>query len=100
MRTAQLDAVDPEKPVAKDDSAATTPGTPVSINVLVNDTDPNGDALKIISFIQGNNGSITQVGKNLVYTPIAGFTGTDSFIYAIADPSGNQSTATVTVSVQ
>ncbi len=42
---------------------------------------------------------MTQVGNNLVYTPVAGFTGTDTFTYVITDPAGNQSTATVTVTV-
>ncbi|EIJ35583.1 Ig-like domain-containing protein [Thiothrix nivea] len=86
-------------PVAVNDTATTTSGSPVAINVLANDTDPNGDPLSIVSFNQGNNGSVTQVGNNLVYTPVAGFTGTDSFTYVITDPAGNQSTATVTVTV-
>lgn len=92
-------AVSPNAPVALDDSATTAVGTAVTIDVLANDTDPNGDVLTITSFNQGSNGSVTQVGNNLVYTPVAGFTGTDSFTYVITDPAGNQSTATVTVTV-
>lgn len=89
----------PNAPVANNDTATTTVGTPVTIDVLANDTDPNGDTLTIVSFNQGSNGSVTQVGNGLVYTPVAGFTGTDSFTYVITDPDGNQSTATVTVTV-
>jgi outer membrane protein OmpA-like peptidoglycan-associated protein len=89
----------PNAPVANNDTATTTSGTPVTINVLANDTDPNGDTLSIVSFNQGNNGAVTQVGNNLVYTPVAGFTGADTFTYVITDPDGNQSTATVTVTV-
>lgn len=92
-------AVSPNAPVALNDTATTAVGTPVTIDVLANDTDPNGDVLTIVSFNQGSNGSVTQVGNNLVYTPVAGFTGTDSFTYVITDPAGNQSTATVTVTV-
>lgn len=92
-------AVTPNAPVAVNDSATTTSGTPVSIPVLANDTDPNGDVLSIVSFNQGANGSVVQVGTDLVYTPVDGFTGTDTFTYVIRDPAGNQSTATVTVTV-
>jgi outer membrane protein OmpA-like peptidoglycan-associated protein len=91
--------VSPNAPVAVNDNATTTSGTPVSIAVLANDTDPNGDVLSIVSFNQGTNGSVTQVGSTLVYTPVLGFTGTDTFTYVIKDPAGNQSTATVTVKV-
>ncbi|OQW99233.1 MAG: hypothetical protein BWK73_50810 [Thiothrix lacustris] len=92
-------SVSPNAPVAVNDSATTTSGTPVNIAVLANDTDPNGDVLSIVSFNQGTNGSVTQVGSALVYTPVVGFTGTDTFTYVIKDPAGNQSTATVTVTV-
>jgi outer membrane protein OmpA-like peptidoglycan-associated protein len=86
-------------PVAVNDSATTTSGTPVTIDVLANDTDPNADVLSIASFNQGDNGAVTQVGNELAYTPVPGFTGTDSFTYIVTDPAGNQSTGTVTVTV-
>jgi hypothetical protein len=86
-------------PVTVNDSAITTSGTPVTIDVLANDTDPNADVLSIASFNQGDNGAVTQVGNELVYTPVADFTGTDSFTYIVTDPAGNQSTGTVTVTV-
>ncbi|MEB4591630.1 Ig-like domain-containing protein [Candidatus Thiothrix sp. Deng01] len=86
-------------PTAHNDAATTTTGAPVTVDVLANDTDPNGDVLTIASFNQGGNGSVTKVGNNLVYTPVAGFTGTDTFTYVVADPAGNQSTATVTITV-
>lgn len=89
----------PNAPAAANDSATTSSDTPVTLNVLANDSDPNGDALTINSFNQGTNGSVTQVGNNLVYTPAAGFSGTDSFTYVITDPAGNTATATVTVTV-
>lgn len=87
-------------PVAVDDSVETSPATPVSIKVLANDKDPNSDPLTIKAFGQGANGSVTLAGNELIYTPKAGFTGTDSFTYTIADPAGNTATATVTVVVK
>lgn len=97
--TTSKGAVPPNTPLAVNDSATTSSGTPVTIEVLANDTDPNGDPLTINSFNQGTNGSVTQVGNELVYTPLAGFSGTDSFTYMVTDPTGNNATATVVVTV-
>ena len=87
-------------PTALADSASTAAGQPVTINVLGNDSDPDvGDTLSINGFTQAANGSVTQTGNSLVYTPNSGFSGTDSFSYTIVDPSGAPATATVTVTV-
>lgn len=91
--------VNANSPIAANDNATTSCATPVTLNVLANDTDPNGDALTINSFSQGANGSVTQVGNNLVYTPTGCFSGTDSFTYVVTDPAGNTATATVNVTV-
>jgi large repetitive protein len=86
-------------PVAAADAASTATDTPKTITVLANDSDPNGDALTISAFTNGGHGSVVQSGGNLVYTPAAGFYGTDTFTYTIKDPAGLTSTATVTVTV-
>lgn len=86
-------------PVAVNDTRSTTEGVALPINVLENDSDPNGDPLTVISFTTPGNGSVTQEGNILTYKPNNGFTGTDSFSYTIRDPEGNTSTATVTVTV-
>ncbi|MBV9957437.1 MAG: tandem-95 repeat protein, partial [Acidobacteria bacterium] len=87
-------------PDAVDDAAATNEDTPVSVGVLANDTDPDGDALTISSFTQGLNGTVTSGGGGaLVYTPNANFNGSDSFTYRITDGNGGTDTATVTVTV-
>ncbi|MBS3735400.1 MAG: DUF5060 domain-containing protein, partial [Phycisphaerae bacterium] len=51
-----------QNPVAADDSAGTTEGTPVTIDVLGNDSDPDGDPLTVDSVTQGSNGSVTNNG--------------------------------------
>jgi len=86
-------------PLAVDDSASTIAGQPVSIAVLANDSDPDGDALQIASFTQPMNGSVTQQGELLVYTPAAGFSGVDSFSYVVFDSRGGEASAGVAVSV-
>ena len=82
-------------PVAMDDTAATLIDTPVTIDVLANDT---GSGLSIDSVTQGSSGSVVNNGSDVTYTPNSGFTGQDSFDYTISNGSLTD-TATVTVTV-
>ena len=86
-------------PVAQDDSATTTPGTPITIGVLSNDSDPDGDALSITAFTQGLHGTVTRNGNLLTYTPPADYTGADNFGYTISDGRGGTASATVWLAV-
>ncbi|HBJ35059.1 MAG TPA: hypothetical protein DDZ51_09955 [Planctomycetaceae bacterium] len=88
-------------PLAAADSVSTTQGQSVKINVLANDSDPDGDTLRLVSVSAANQGTVVINGDQTVtYTPPAGFVGTASFNYTIADPAGITSTASVTVNVQ
>ncbi|WP_305785344.1 Ig-like domain-containing protein [Symbioplanes lichenis] len=97
--------VDNDVPQASGDSASAAAGTPVTIDVLGNDTDPNGDALVVktvyppLDSSGATRGTVTTDGKTVVYTPPAGFRGTVSFGYTVVDPDGQPSTALVTVDV-
>jgi hypothetical protein len=73
----------PDLPVALPDTAYTTGGIPVSIPVLANDYDPQGDPIEIYDFGQPAFGSIHQNGDSLVYSPQVSFKGTDSFWYTV-----------------
>lgn len=88
-----------DPPVANDDSGATVEDTPVTIDVLANDTDVDGDALVVDSVTQGANGSVTNNGLDVTYSPNPGFAGTDTFTYVASDGNGGTDTATVTVTV-
>ncbi len=89
-----------DPPDAVDDSTVTQPGTPVTIPVLNNDTDPDGDVLTIKDITDPPHGTVTQNPDGTVtYKPDDGFTGTDTFTYKICDPGGNCDTAIVTVTV-
>src|ERR687891_447582 len=89
-----------EPPVAADDSPSTDEDTPVTIPVLDNDTDADGDSLSVDSVTQPANGTATVNPDNTVtYTPDPDFNGTDSFDYTISDGNGGTDTATVTVTV-
>ena len=88
-----------DAPVAQDDSGATDEEVPVTIAVLGNDTDPDGDSLRISAVGQPSHGSASQDGTAVVYTPEPDFAGIDAFTYAISDGSGGTGSATVTVAV-
>ena len=89
-----------DPPKAVTDSASVLPNSGANpINVLGNDSDPEGDPLTIDFVTQGSHGSVSNNGSNVTYTPDAGFTGTDSFTYTITDGNGGSDTASVTVNV-
>jgi outer membrane protein OmpA-like peptidoglycan-associated protein len=83
-------------PLAKDDSYMVSGGAKSNLSVLSNDTDPDGDTLKIIAVSQpvGNNGTVAIAGSEVVFTP-KNFFAVDSFTYTISDGKGGQSTASV-----
>jgi large repetitive protein len=85
-------------PVAVDDFASTARNVAVTIPVLANDSDPDGDALTIIS-TSGTNGIFNISGTNIVYTPTNAVPGTNVFTYTIIDGFGGTNSALVTVAV-
>jgi hypothetical protein len=86
-------------PVAADDTAVTNEHTPVTIDVLNNDYDLDGDALTLVSATNGTHGSVINNGSNVTYTPALGFDGNDSFTYTVSDGKGGTDNATVSVTV-
>lgn len=86
-------------PTANDDSASTDQDNAVSIAVLANDTDPEGDTLSVVSVGSGLNGSTSTDGSTVTYTPDGGFSGTDSFSYTTGDGFGGNDSALVTITV-
>jgi hypothetical protein len=89
-----------DAPVAAADNAFTLPGTLVTIPVLANDTEVDGDALVITSVFGAHGGSLTISGGSVVYKPRLGFMGTDNFSYVVSDGKGGNATGTVTVVVR
>jgi hypothetical protein len=86
-------------PLAVDDAAQTEEEQPVTIDVLANDSDPDQEALTVGWPTQAAHGMVSVITEGIVYTPEAGFIGTDSFTYVASDPRGGESRATVTVTV-
>ncbi len=88
-----------DNPDALDDNATTNEDTAVTIDVLANDFDIDGDTLTIDSVTQPTNGTVTNNGTDVVYSPDANFFGADSFSYTVSDGNGGSDTATVSVTV-
>ncbi|MFZ1752623.1 MAG: Ig-like domain-containing protein, partial [Caldilineaceae bacterium] len=90
-----------DPPTARDDDAITPEEQPVIVDSLANDSDPDGDALALVSFGQPGNGRVTVLADGrLRYRPHSGFRGEDSFVYAVEDGQGGLATAQVRVTVQ
>ncbi|MEQ9326379.1 MAG: Ig-like domain-containing protein, partial [Rhodospirillales bacterium] len=86
-------------PEAADDNAATDYRTAITINVLANDSDLDGDSLTIDGVSGLSHGTVEIVDGQLVYTPTDEFSGEETFTYTISDGNGGSTTATVTVDV-
>jgi VCBS repeat-containing protein len=93
-----------DAPVAQNDSASTNEDTPVSINILANDTDVDGtvDATTVTITGQPAHGTLqvnAQTGA-ATYTPSANYFGADAFRYTVRDNAGlvsNEATVTMTI---
>lgn len=87
-------------PVAASDAATTDEDMPVNVNVLANDSDPDGDVLSVVSVTQGASGVVSvNPDKTVRYAPAQDFNGSDSFSYTVDDGHGGQSIANVSVTV-
>jgi hypothetical protein len=93
-------ATENRPPVARDDSATVAEDSWVLVDVLANDTDPDGDFISLFSVGLPANGSAVIENGRIRYTPSADYFGSDSFSYTIVDSAGNQASATVSVTVQ
>ena len=88
------------RPIAHDDAANLLENSSANvIDVLANDSDPEGGALTITAAGAPANGTAQIAGTRVTYTPAAGFVGTDQFTYTIKNTKGLTATATVHATV-
>ncbi|WP_423679393.1 Ig-like domain-containing protein [Undibacterium sp. WLHG33] len=87
-------------PVANDDTFSVPGSSDMVLDLLANDSDPDGDPLSIsaISALTGNNGSIRISGNKVIFTPGSNFL-PGSFQYTISDGRGGKASAQVTLNV-
>ncbi|MEZ5684838.1 MAG: Ig-like domain-containing protein [Paracoccaceae bacterium] len=89
-----------DAPVAEDDTASTNYMSPVTIPVLANDSDIDGDTLSILGTPASADGDVVVNGDgSLTFTPAAGFSGVAEISYTVTDGNGGTDTATVYVTV-
>ncbi|MFW1089961.1 tandem-95 repeat protein, partial [Vibrio parahaemolyticus] len=88
-----------DAPVAKDDIATTQEDTAVTIDVLPNDTDIDGDKLSIQSAtVPEAQGKVEIVDGKLVFTPAENFNGDAEITYTVTDGQlTDEAKVTVTV---
>jgi len=87
-------------PIANNDTATKAENTPVTINVLANDSDPDGNPLTLVSVSQVTNGVVTTNANGTVtYSPATNFLGPNHFTYTISDGQGGTATGMVSVTV-
>lgn len=89
-----------DTPSALDDEASITAGNNLIINVLVNDSDEDGDELTVTeATAQQGSVQIVNNGQSLSYTPNASFSGTATLNYTVSDNNGGTAQAEVIVTV-
>ncbi|WP_417346421.1 Ig-like domain-containing protein [Ferrimonas sp.] len=86
-------------PVANPDTAEATVGTPVTIDVLANDTDADGDPLTLtrVDMTEGS-GNVSIEDNKVVFEPK--MAGEAKFTYLVTDGNGGEATSTLTLSIQ
>jgi hypothetical protein len=83
------------RPVAQDDDYNTAEETELTIDppgVLSNDNDPDADPMSTTPMSDVSNGALSLASHGgFTYTPLVGFSGSDSFTYTAGDAGIKQS---------
>ena len=87
-------------PVAVPDSLTTAVDTAGTVNVLLNDTDADGDVLTVTGSTSAAHGLVSCLFDGAcTYTPTGGYEGPDSFSYTVSDGNGGTAIGNVSVTV-
>ncbi len=87
-------------PTANPDIATTNENAALTINVLANDTDLDGDSLTVPSTsVPGHGTIVVNANQSITYTPFNGYYGPDIFSYTANDGQGGTSSTTVSLTV-
>ena len=85
------------RPVATSKTISTPQSTPVTVGLQ--GTDPDGDAVNAFVLTQPGHGSIVVTGDSVRYTPTTGYTGPDSFTFAVNDGRLQSAPGTISITV-
>ncbi|KZN55170.1 hypothetical protein N474_15815 [Pseudoalteromonas luteoviolacea CPMOR-2] len=90
-----------DTPVAENDSLSVEYGAQqAQIKVLENDSDPDGDALKIKAVDYTGKGTVTFEDQVIKYSAPTAFSGQEQITYTVSDAQGATATAQVSVTVK
>jgi endonuclease G len=88
-----------DSPEAHADAATTDEDTPVTVDVVANDTDVDGESLTLASVADATHGTVTVADGKAVFTPAANYNGAASFSYVVSDGQGGTATGNVSITV-
>jgi hypothetical protein len=88
-----------QNPIATLDAVTVRPGVTVSVQVLQNDSDPNGSPLHVVSAVPNDKVTTATVEDNIVSIKPPDTPGVYGVVYTIANATGGQSSAFVRVTV-
>ncbi len=87
-------------PVAIDDALSVLRDSgPVTVDVLANDFDPEGQPLTLISATAALGTAVAETDDTVTYTPPSGLTGFDTVVYTIADDLGQTRSGQINVTI-
>jgi len=89
-----------DSPIAENDSAKTEQGVAVIIDVLANDSDPDGDTLTVTAATSSLGSIYLNADGSILFTPNLGFNGEAVINYSISDNHGGIDSAQVSVVVE
>ena len=93
------DDEEPQTPIVVDDTASGDEDGEIVIDVLANDSDPNGDPLTVTDATAANGTVTINDDGTLTYTPNPDFNGEETISYTVSDPDGNTASGSVNVDV-
>ena len=99
--TVSIDVREPNAaPLAADDEFSVQAGGEVTMPVIANDNDPDGDPMMLVALTLPANGTLEILpDQSLRYSPDTGFTGDETFTYTVCDGAGGQDQGSVLVHV-
>lgn len=96
-----IDVIRNLPPEAKDDDYGVSKNSNDNpFEVLLNDSDPDGDEIRIVEVGVPMNGTVVFTDNLILYSPNPGYSGVDRFQYRIEDSKGGEDTASVTVTIE
>ena len=89
-----------KRPVALDDTLAVVKDSgAVTVDVLANDFDPEGQPLNLLSASAALGTAVAEADNTVTYTPPPGISGFDTVVYEIEDDLGQTRSAQVNITI-